>query len=96
MTTSSRLARDRAQDLDLLLIGDPERPREACSAGSSSLGLVDERGVAAPQRALVDDAGLSVLSMPRKTFSSTERCGTSVGSWAMIVTPSRSASRGEW
>ena len=32
-------------------------------------------------------------STPRKTFSSTERCGTSVGSCAMIVIPSVSASR---
>ncbi len=36
-----------------------------------------------------------VPSTPRYTFSCTERCGTSVGSWAMIVIPSRSESRGE-
>ena len=34
--------------------------------------------------------------MPRKTFSSTVRAGTSAISWAIVAMPAARASRGEW
>ena len=51
MTTSRASPRDRAQDLDLLLVGDSERCARARSAGSSSSASSTSCGVAAAQRA---------------------------------------------
>ena len=92
MTISSASARQRAQDLDLLLVGDAERADRA-SARELEAGARVELVEAPAQLAPVDHPSGSP-HRPRKTLSSTLRAGTSESSWAIIVTPSASASRG--
>ena len=88
------VARQRAQDLDLLLLGGRQPPggrrgrevrgrrsRPAARSGGAAPGARRSRRRAARR--------------PRKTFSSTVSCGTTLTSCAMVATPRSSASRGE-
>ena len=89
-----RVADERAQDLDLLLIGDAKRLD------------ADGRAVleADPGRELVEALALlgrgrrgppRPSSIPRNTLSSTDIAGASASSWWMSAMPWRIASRGE-
>ena len=89
-----RVARERAQDLDLLLLGRAqpagrERPRQV---EPGRLGQL-RRSARLSRRLRTNDASRG--STPRKTFCATVSCGTTDGSCAIAATPCSSASRGE-
>ena len=86
-----RVARERAEDLDLLLLGGPQPPgghgrREARTpprrASSRSAGAARAVDAPEPRRG----------SAPSSTFSATDSRGTTSSSWAISATPWSSAS----
>ena len=76
MTISLRLAGERAQDLDLLLVGGAERARPALRREVEPAPARRARRSGAARRRRSTIAGARG-SMPRKTFSTTLRVGTS-------------------
>ena len=88
------LARERAQDLDLLLLGDAaggrRRPAVEVEAG---VGGQPVEPLGAARRRSMNPARRG--SAPRKTFWATVSRGTRATSWATIAMPRSSAWRGE-
>ena len=90
-----RVARERAQDLDLLLLGGAQPSGRHASRQVVEAGRLGQLGVRAVERAGAGRTPASLGSTPRKTFCATVRCGTIDGSCAIAATPCSSASRGE-
>ena len=91
-----RVAGERAQDLDLLLVGGAERRRPRRRRGSAEAGALVELGEAAAQLAAARRSRRRAARCRGRRSRRPSSAGTSASSCAIVAMPSASASRGEW